>query len=291
MFRNFTMATLGLALAPTLLAADPTVWNLWPGTPPGETREIGTEHDRTKSSDRLVGGRRVSRITNVSEPTLSIYKPSEETDTGAAVIVAPGGGHTILAWDLEGTEVIEWLNSIGVTGVLLKYRVPARDPERPWLAAAQDGQRGVSVIRGRAAEIGVDPSRIGMMGFSAGGTPVRYSSLVTERLYPAVDSYDSVPFRPDFAIPIYSGGVPEGASITKDCPPFFMVITHDDRDRSIAVAKLYIRLKRAGVPTELHIYQTGGHGYGLRRTPLPVTSWPDRLEEWLRQGGILESRR
>lgn len=278
---------LALAFATSAAAAEPVVWRLWPANPPDEAGDLGPEHDRTRPDDRLVDGRRVTRITNVSHPTLSVFKPPEEADTGAAVIVAPGGGHTILAWDLEGTEVVEWLNAIGVTGVLLKYRVPARDPSRPWLAAAQDGQRAVSVVRARAAEIGVDPSRIGIMGFSAGGTPVRYTSLVKERLYGAVDAHDSVSFRPDFAVPIYSGGIPEGAHITKDCPPFFMVITHDDRDRSIAVAELYIRLKRAGVPAELHIYESGGHGYGLRRTDLPVTTWPDRLEDWLRRMDII----
>ena len=279
--------TLALAFTISAAAAEPVVWRLWPDKPPDEAGDLGPEHDRTRPDDRLVDGRRVTRITNVSQSTLSVFKPPEEGDTGAAVIVAPGGGHTILAWDLEGTEVIEWLNSIGVTGILLKYRVPARNPARPWLAAAQDGQRAVSVVRARAAEIGVDPSWIGIMGFSAGGTPVHYTSLVKERLYGAVDAHDSVSFRPDFAVPIYSGGIPEGAHITKDCPPFFMVITHDDRDRSIAVAELYIRLKRAGVPAELHIYESGGHGYGLRRTDLPVTTWPDRFEDWLRRMDII----
>ncbi len=274
---------LPLALGGVLLAAEPVVWDLWPAEPPDEAGELGAEHDTTTPDGRLVAGRRVMRITNVSKPTLTVHKPRPEADTGTAVIVAPGGGHRILAWDLEGTEVCEWLTSIGITGILLKYRVPFRDPDRPWLAAAQDGQRAVSVVRGRAQEIGVDPGRIGIMGFSAGGTPVRYAALVPQRLYGAIDRFDDVSFRPDFAVPIYAGGIPEQAQITADCPPFFMVITHDDQNRSIAVAELYIRLKQAGVPAELHIYESGGHGYGLRKTDLPVTSWPARMQDWLRR--------
>ncbi len=268
-------------------AAEPTVWDLWPGTPPGEKAALPPEHDTTGPDGRMVAGRRVTRLTNVSRPTLSIFEAPPEIDTRTAVIIAPGGGHRILAYDLEGTEVAEWLNSIGVTGIVLKYRVPARHPDQPWLVSVQDGQRAVSLVRGRADEIGIDPGRIGIIGFSAGGSPVRYTALVKERLYEAVDEYDQVPFRPDFAVPIYSGGIPEGAAIDADCPPFFMVITHDDRDRSVAVAELYIALKRAGVPAELHIYESGGHGYGLRSTQLPVTRWPDRMKEWMHRLGFL----
>lgn len=272
----------------TASASDPIIWNLWPGQPPGDEVQLGPEFDRTGPDGRLVAGRRVTRLTNVSVPTVAIFRPKPEVDTGAAVVIAPGGGHTILAYDLEGTEVAAWLNSIGMTGIVLKYRVPGRDPDRRWLAAAQDGQRAVSLVRGRADEIGIDPDRIGIIGFSAGGTPVRYSALVKERLYEPVDRYDTVSFRPDFAAPIYAGGVPEGAAITEECPPFFMVIAHDDRDRSVAVAELYIALKRANVSAELHIYESGGHGYGLRETELPVTSWPDRMEEWMRRLGLFD---
>lgn len=276
-----------LAMA-TASAAEPITWNIWPGQPPGDEAQIGPEFDRTGADGRLVAGRRVIRLTNVSVPTVAIFKPEPEVDTGAAVVIAPGGGHTILAYDLEGTEIAAWLNSIGLTGIVLKYRVPSRDPDQRWLAAAQDGQRAMSLVRGRADEIGIDPDRIGIIGFSAGGTPVRYAALVRERLYEPVDRYDAMSFRPDFAAPIYSGGVPEGATITEESPPFFMVIAHDDRDRSVAVAELYIALKQAGVSAELHIYESGGHGYGLRSTELPVTTWPARMEEWMRQLGLLE---
>ena len=259
-------------------AAEPTIWELWPGTPPGDVGDIGPEHDTTADTGRLVAGRRVTRLTNVSKPLLP----------NANFRVELENGHRILAYDLEGTEVAAWLNSIGVTGILLKYRVPARDPNKRGLAAAQDGQRAVSVVRSRAEEIGIDPGKIGIIGFSAGGTPVRYSALLRERLYEPVDEHDSAPFRPDFAAPIYSGGVPEEARIDRDCPPFFMVIAHDDQQRSIAVAELYLALKKAGVSAELHIYESGGHGYGLRPTKLPVTSWPDRMEEWMHRLQLLK---
>ena len=290
--RNGSVATILFACA-TVAAADtsePIIWNLWPGQPPGDDMQLEPEFDRTGPDGRLVAGRRVTRLTNVSVPTISIFKPKAEVDTGAAVVIAPGGGHTILAYDLEGTEVAAWLNSIGLTGIVLKYRVPGRDPDKRWLAAAQDGQRAMSLVRGRANEIGIDPGRIGIVGFSAGGTPVRYAALVKERLYEPVDQHDTVSFRPDFAAPIYAGGIPEEATITGNCPPFFMVIAHDDRDRSVAVAELYIALKQANVSAELHIYESGGHGYGLRPTELPVTRWPDRMEEWMRRLGLLEPK-
>jgi acetyl esterase/lipase len=270
-------------------ASPPIVWKLWPGVPPGETKELPAEHDRTEPDGQRIAGRRVIRLTDVSTPQVSIYKPQPEIDTGTSVIIAPGGGHVVLAYDLEGTEVAEWFNSIGVTAIVLKYRVPgdARDPDKEWLAAAQDGQRAMSLVRGRAQELGIDPDKIGFVGFSAGGDPAKYTSLTTKRLYPPVDEFDDVSFRPAFVAPIYSGGVPAEAEITETCPPFFMVIAHDDKQRSIEMAQLYIALKKAGVSAELHIYESGGHGYGLRRTQQPVTSWPDRMEQWMRQHKFL----
>lgn len=268
---------------------DPITWNIWPAEPPGEAAELPPEVDATKPDDNLIAGRPAIRLTNVSTPTITIYKPDPSIDTKTAVIIAPGGGHWILAIDLEGTEVAEWFNSIGVTGILLKYRVPGNhwNPDKRWLSSAQDGQRAMSLVRSRADEIGIDPEKIGIIGFSAGGSPVVNTALVNERLYEPVDEHDNVPFTPDFAAPIYSGHIPEGARLTEDCPPFFFVITHDDR-RPDAVAETYIALKRAGISAELHIYESGGHGYGLRPIGLPVASWPDRMEEWMQRMGFLE---
>lgn len=272
-------------------AADskPKTWNIWPGESPGGAVDLPPEADTTTPDGKLIAGRRVIRLGNVTTPQIAIYKPDPAIDTGTSVVIAPGGGHWILAMDLEGTEVAKWLNSIGVTGIVLKYRVPghAWNKEKRWLAAAQDGQRAVSLVRGRAAEIGIDPERIGIMGFSAGGTPVMYTALAKERLYEPVDQYDKISFRPDFAAPIYAGGLPEGLEIPDECPPFFMVIANDDK-RPVENAEMYIALKKAGAQAELHIYQTGGHGYGLRRTELPITSWHDRMEDWMRHLKLLE---
>jgi acetyl esterase/lipase len=274
----------------SLSAAEPVTWNLWPGEAPGEIETLPPESDRTTDDDKLVAGKRLIRLQNVSVPTLTIYKPDSKIDTGSTVIIAPGGGHTILALDLEGAEVAEWATSIGLTAIVLKYRVPGRvrNPDKTWFAAAQDGQRAMSLVRSRAEELGIDPDRIGIMGFSAGGTPVTYTALVSERLYESVDRHDAHSYRPAFAAPIYAGWMPEGADLSESCPPVFMVIAHDDKDRSINMAELYIALKKANISAEMHIYSEGGHGYGLRRTEHPVTSWTDRMEDWLNFKGFLE---
>ena len=280
-----------LASAPVLSAADPITWNLWPGEAPGEIVTLPPESDRTTEDSRLAAGKRVTRLQNVSVPTLTIYKPDPKIDSGASVIIAPGGAFGWVVIDLEGTEVAEWATSIGLTAIVLKYRVPgsARNPDKPWLAAAQDGQRAMSLVKSRSDELGIDPDRIGIMGFSAGGAPVMYTAFVSERLYEAVDRHDDHHFRPAFAAPIYSGWwMPEGADLSEACPPFFMVITYDDKERSISMAEVYIALKKANVSAEMHIYSEGGHGYGLRRTEMPVTSWNDRMEDWLRLKGFLE---
>ncbi len=269
-------------------SGDPIIWDLWPGKAPGTIKKLSDEFDTTTHDGELVAGKRVIRLQN-TVPNLAIYKPDPAIDTKTAVVIAPGGGHWILAYDLEGTEIAEWFNSIGVTAIILKYRVPgvAYNKEKRWLAAAQDGQRAMSMVRARADEIGIDPNKIGIIGFSAGGTPVMYTALTAKRLYDPVDEYDKISFRPNFAAPIYSGGLPEGAELTENCPPFFMVITHDDW-APVAMAEMYIALKKAKISAELHIYESGGHGYGLRKTEVPVTNWPDRMEDWMRKLKFLE---
>src|SRR5688572_6307731 len=173
------------------LEAAPLTLNLWPGNPPGETKTLPPEGDQTKDSDRLVGGRRIIKLGNISTPQIAVYRPSRDKDTGAAVVICPGGGHNILAYDLEGTEVAEWLNTLGVTGIVLKYRVPTRTPtDRRWTAAVQDAQRAMSLVRSKAAEWNLDPKRIGILGFSAGGETAAFTTLFTERLYEPVDAID-----------------------------------------------------------------------------------------------------
>ncbi|MDZ4781886.1 MAG: alpha/beta hydrolase [Planctomycetia bacterium] len=293
-----TLAMLMALCAANLAAAvEPSATlNLWPGKPPGETKELPPEADTTKDSDNLIAGRRLQRIGNVSTPTLAIYRPAPELDTGASVVICPGGGHHILAYDLEGTEVAEWLNTIGVTGIVLKYRVPARDQDKRWLAAVQDGQRAVSLTRSNAEEWKLDPKRIGILGFSAGGETAGLTAILEERQYEAADDVDQVSSRPDFAVLIYAGGFAEKDSptlkpyvkLTSNTPPMFLVHAIDDPVPVANSLLLTLGLKQAGVPAELHVYSTGGHGYGLRQTEQPVTHWADRCGEWLRESGLLK---
>jgi len=290
---------LGLLAGPALGAAEPLVLNVWPGAAPGETKPLPPEADLTKDSDPLIAGRRIIKLGNVSTPQLAVYRPAKDTDTGAAVVVCPGGGFSILAYDLEGTEVAAWLNSIGLTAVVLKYRVPARDRAQPWLAPVQDAQRAVSLVRSNAAAWGLDPRRIGILGFSAGGTTAAYTSLLGEaRRYEVLDGADRVSCRPDFGLLIYTGGfvergqatlkLPAGITITRDAPPLFFVHAFNDgvpvQNALLAAAEV----KQAGGSAEVHIYDAGGHGYGLRPVAeLPVTTWPRRAEEWLARKKIL----
>ncbi len=272
-----------------LQAAEPMIWQLWPDSPPGEKIVLPPEYDKSNSKSKLVADRPVIRLTNVTKPTLAIYKPDKKIDTGTAIIIAPGGGHNILAYDLEGTEVAEWFNSIGVTAIVLKYRVPgsAFNKEKFWLAASQDGQRAVSLVRGRAAELGIKANKIGIIGFSAGGTPVSATSIVKERLYEPVDKYDKTSFKANFAAPIYSAGQPVDLTIPKKAPPFFLVTAHDDKKLSLYVVELYAALKKRKVSAELHIYESGGHGFGLRDTGFPIASWPQRMKEWMNRLNLL----
>lgn len=273
--------------------------DLWPGTPPGdEGVTLPLEADQTKDTDKLIAGRRIIKLGNVAKPQIEISRPSKAKHNGAAMIVAPGGGHHILAYDLEGTEVAEWLNYVGVTAIVLKYRVPSRDPdgERRWLSAVQDAQRAMSLVRGMATELEIDPERIGIMGFSAGGQTAALTALLGKRQYSLRDSIDQIDYRPNFVGLIYTGGmVPRGetalypsVSIPGDAPPFFMVHADNDHVTPLNSALLYVELKKRGVSTELHIFERGGHGYGLRETDNPITRWPRLMESWMRQIGMLE---
>jgi acetyl esterase/lipase len=288
----------GLAFS-TGFAAEPSrILPLWPETAPGETRELGEERDLTKPAEGLVAGKRVIRLGNVSKPTLSIYRPPADKDTGTAVLVCPGGAYQILAMDLEGTEVCEWLNSLGVTGVLLKYRVPKREGRERHAAPLQDAQRALGLIRHRAGEIGINPKRLGVLGFSAGGhLAAALCSHVERRTYPDVDAADSASCRPDFSLliyPAYLAVKEEGDKIAPEVqvstnhPPTFLAMAQDDPVRVENVVYYFMGLKQARVPAELHVYPTGGHGYGLRGTEQLVTTWPERAAGWMRSRGLLE---
>jgi acetyl esterase/lipase len=295
MHRRFLL--LGLLWLGVAVQAQSPVWPLWPGKAPGESEPVGEEKDTTKDGDNLVAGRRVIRLGNVSQPTLTVYSPPAALNTGAAVLVCPGGGYHILAWDLEGTEVCEWLNSIGVTGVLLKYRVPKRAGRPNHEPALQDAQRAMGLIRSRAKELQIDSQRIGALGFSAGGNLAAILSNQPDRKYPRVDAADDLSCRPDFAILVYPAYLtdkdqgdalrPE-VPVSAQTPPTFQSITQDDPVRVETAIFYSLALKKAGVANELHVYPRGGHGYGLRRTENPATFWPDRATDWMRYSGWLK---
>jgi acetyl esterase/lipase len=299
-FRNplFAFGLAGLLASTPLRAADHAVVNLWPGKPPGETKELPPEADTTKPTDGLIAGRRLMRIGNVSTPSLTVYPAPPDKANGTSVIICPGGGHYILAWDLEGTEVAEWLNSIGVTAFVLKYRVPSRSvngDEPRWRAAVQDAQRALGIVRSRAKAFAINPDRIGLMGFSAGGETALLASTFTERTYEPVDDADQVGVAPDFTALVYAAGAVHGQEhekvdylkITKATPPMFIAQAYDDGVPVENAVTLFQELKKAGVPAELHIYSEGGHGYGLRETRQPVTTWNHRLADWMRVNGWL----
>jgi acetyl esterase/lipase len=277
----------------------PVTLKLWTGTAPGDKGNIGEEHNTSKPGDNQVAGRPVIRIGNVTEPSITLYRPPTHLSTGAGVLVCPGGGYNILAWDLEGTEVCEWLNTLGVTGILLKYRVPKRDGLEKHVPAFQDAQRALRLIRHRAAEFGLDPQRLGVLGFSAGGhLAAVLSNQNNPESYPPADAADSVSSRPNFSVLIYPAYltpkeqedqiVPE-LPVSSNTPPTFISISADDPVRVEGPLFYTLGLKKAGVPVELHVYPSGGHGYGLRRTANPVTTWPDRVGEWLHSQGLLHA--
>ena len=230
------LVTLALGSTP-LLAAAPAPLPLWPKEAPGEKGGFGEEKDTSNEKSGKVAGKPLIRLGNVTQPTLTIFRPAKDKDTGASVIVCPGGGYSILAYDLEGSEVCEWLNSIGVTGVLLKYRVPKRPGLEKHTAALQDAQRAVGLIRSRAGELGLDPKRIGILGFSAGGhLAAAASNNYEKRTYEPLDDADKASCRPDFTVLIYPAylSVKEQGDkiapelpITANTPQTFIVMTQD----------------------------------------------------------------
>ncbi len=279
--------------------ANLTTIPLWPHDAPGAPANPAPEGNTTTATDRIVAGKPVIRIGNVSSPTLTDYPP-KSANSGAAIVVFPGGSYKVLAIDLEGTEVCDWLNSAGVTCVLVKYRVPGTGPYPKSDAALQDAQRAVGIVRQHAAEWHIDPKRIGVLGFSAGAhLAVAVSTHYDKRLYEPIDAADQLSCRPDFAAIIYPGYLAladsdfaPNADInpTADTPPTFIVQAEDDPVHVENAAVYFLQLKKAKVPAELHIYAEGGHGYGLRKTALPITTWPQTAEVWLHTIGVLSSQ-
>jgi acetyl esterase/lipase len=264
---------------------------LWPGTPPGAKTNLPSEVNVNGDGTKQMAGRPYIRLTNVSTPTLTVYKPTAK-NSGAAIVVFPGGGYQILSVDLEGTEVCDWLNQIGITCVLVKYRVPDSGPYPKSYAALQDAQRTMGLVREHAAEWGVDPHRIGVMGFSAGAhLSAALSTHYDRRLYDAADEADKLSCKPDFAVVMYPGylalandnfSANPDVHPTADTPPTFILQAEDDYTAHVENAVVYfMELKNLNVPAELHIYAQGGHGFGLRPRDLPIMGWPKLVETWL----------
>jgi len=296
---------------------------IWPGAAPDPQPVAGPEFVETDPKF-LIAGRTVAGISNVTRPTMTVYS-AEGKNTGAAVIVFPGGGYQGLAIDLEGTEVCDWLTPKGITCVLLKYRVtdvgpyPKSGPYPESPMALEDAQRTVGLVRLHAAEWHIDPHKIGVLGFSSGGhLTAAISTHFAKRLYPAVDAADKESCRPDFAVPIYPGhlslsaaewdakqgakrfvvrhpantdkdlGMNPDVPVTSQTPPTFLLQAEDDHVDNVDDAlAYYIALKNADVPVEMHLYAQGGHAFGLRRTELPITEWPQLVETWLVTIGMI----
>jgi acetyl esterase/lipase len=279
-------------------AAGHTQIPIWPSGAPGEVSAAGAlaEIDTTTVKDPLIAGKPLIRLGNVSAPTMTYYAPKVASGPAPAVVVFPGGGYQILAIDLEGTEVCDWLNGAGIACVLLKYRVPNSGPYPKSPAALQDAQRALGLVRQKAAEWKIDPKRLGVLGFSAGGhLAAAISTHFEKRLYDRVDAADDLSCRPDFAVVVYPGYLalsekdmatnPE-INPTAETPPTFIVQAEDDPVNVENATNYFLQLKKAKVPAELHVYAEGGHGYGLRRTKLHVTYWPGLVEAWLQTIGM-----
>jgi acetyl esterase/lipase len=292
---------LGLAFASVAMAQEPTVVNLWPGKAADDAGIKGDEYFRdliVKGEPYKVDGKPTKWLTNVSTPQLVIYRPAKEKNTGAAMLICPGGGYHNLGWDVEGTEIAEWLNSIGVTGIILKYRCPRRPGDEkgvPPIGPLKDAQRAVSLVRSKAKEWKIDPKRIGMVGFSAGGHLVGATCTNFEkRAYEAIDDIDKVSCRPDFGIALYSGYFKVGDGLTptvktpKDAPPLFLVHAKDDAisdyQHSVAFHKA---LKSAGADAQILLFDKGGHGFGVRPGN-PCFGWTRTSVEWLNERGLLK---
>lgn len=270
---------------------------IWPGTAPGEKAGMPPE---TRAPSRMMAGRPYIRLTNVSTPTITVY-PAKGKNTGAAVVVFPGGAYQILSMDLEGTEVCDWLNQIGVNCVLLKYRVPNSGPYPKSAAALQDAQRAMGLVRLHAAEWGIDPHRVGVMGFSAGAhLAAAVSNHYDKRIYDPVDAADQLSCRPDFAVVLYPGYLAianqnfapnPDIQPTANTPPTFLLQAEDDYTAHVESSVVYfMQLKNAKVPAELHIYAEGGHGFGLRPRDLPIMGWPRLVEMWLHKIKVLPAQ-
>lgn len=275
------------------LAQERAKLDVWPDLAPNETsRDVGT------SLPSKGEAKPIDRVSGVRRPTLDVY-PAKSNPSGTSVIILPGGGFSYVVPDLEGSEAAEWLNQIGITAFVLRYRTKeAAAPGEPlWQRPLQDAQRALRLVRHNAEQWKLNPDRVGVLGFSAGG---QVASILhtsgNKAAYEIVDEIDKASFKPAFSLLIYpwqvidaKGELLEPIKVTDQSPPAFIVHTHDDASSAIGAAKIYIELKRHNVSAELHVYQNGGHGYGVRERPNSViSSWPARATEWFKVRGLLD---
>jgi endo-1,4-beta-xylanase len=252
---------------------------LWQSGAPGSQNETAPEVFEKSDNPKLP-----KRFTVVHNPSIYVFLPAKERANGAAVVVAPGGGHSQLVIEKEGWDVADWLNRNGIAAFVLKYRLARAKDSHYTVAehALADAARAMRTVRYRAKEWGVDPARIGFMGFSAGG---EVAALIETRFDKgndsAADPIDRTSSRPDFAVVVYPGFRPGTITVPKDAPPTFLVCADNDRSHVVTTVNLYLDLEKQGVSSEMHIYAAGGHGFGLRASNLPVATWPERLREWM----------
>lgn len=288
-----TVCLLGL-VATSALSAEPITLKLWPEGPP---TAMAPKSEATIKLIQSYGGVGPNRISDVSDPTITIYQP--EKPNGTSVIVAPGGGFMFLSYAHEGTQVCEWLNSLGVTAVLLKYRTPTRDEKEMFELPVQDAQRALGLVRQHAAEWHLDPQRVGLLGFSAGANLAGHAAWDRgPRTYPQKPAIDD-PRGPNFLIFIYGGGFLDkddkskfrpGFSVPADAPPVFFLVAHDDKTNPFEAALLYLEYKQRDLSAELHICAKGGHGFGMRKDGKPINDWPQRCAEWMKSLGYLDQK-
>jgi acetyl esterase/lipase len=285
-----SFAMTSLYMLPHANAADAgEVISLWPGEAPGE---VAGEVPAEKTLDPMPNQRRVNRLTNVTKPRLTVHQTKAAKPSDAAVIICPGGAYNILADEHEGTMVADWLNGLGITAFVLRYRVPRRKGKPMYEAPLQDAQRAMRLVRQNAARWNINPAKIGILGFSAGGhLSAMVSTAYDREMYKPVDDADKISARPDASMLIYpaylaeKGSLVEEVKITKNTPPAFLVHAHDDGLSSESSVLYYLALKRLAIPAELHVYTRGGHGYGMVDNGLPTNQWPARCGEWLKVMG------
>lgn len=287
----------GAGASQLVQAADRPEIALWPDGLPTGAKPVDAER-----AEKLRKSTDAERIRYVDTPSITVYRAPADKSNGCAVVVCPGGGYNILAWPKEGLELAEWFNSLGVTAAVLKYRVPRRDPDAPHVEPLQDAQRAMRLVRHHAEDWKIDPDRVGILGFSAGGhLAVMTGTHWDQPAYKPTDAIDELSCRPNFMCPIYAAYLGPDYNdsspklgplvrVSARTPPTFLAVTADDSHRGSQAALLFVELRMRKVPAEVHVYSKGGHGYGIRPSDNPVSTWHLRLSDWLKAHGFLNQR-